>query len=126
MAAAVADYKAEKDAQDKMKKNNSVNLSLVETVDILSELGKQKKNGQVLVGFALETNNEIWNAKDKLKKKNLDMIVLNSLKDEGAGFNYDTNKISIIDKKMNVKEFTLKSKADVAKDIVKEILLLNK
>jgi phosphopantothenoylcysteine decarboxylase/phosphopantothenate--cysteine ligase len=126
MAAAVADYKAENDAQDKMKKNNSVNLSLVGTVDILSELGKQKKNGQVLVGFALETNNEMDNAKDKLKKKNLDMIVLNSLKDEGAGFNYDTNKISIVDKKMNVKEFSLKSKADVAKDIVKEILLLNK
>jgi phosphopantothenoylcysteine decarboxylase/phosphopantothenate--cysteine ligase len=125
MAAAVADYKAEKDAQDKMKKNNSVNLSLVSTVDILSELGKQKKNGQILVGFALETNNEIENAKDKLERKNLDMIVLNSLKDEGAGFNYDTNKISIVDKKMNIKEFPLKSKSDVAKDIVKEIIQLN-
>ncbi len=126
MAAAVADYKAEKDAQDKMKKNNSLNLSLVGTVDILSELGKQKKNGQVLVGFALETNNEMDNAKDKLKRKNLDMIVLNSLKDEGAGFNHDTNKISIVDKKMNIKEFPLKSKTDVAKDIVKEIIDLNR
>jgi phosphopantothenoylcysteine decarboxylase / phosphopantothenate---cysteine ligase len=126
MAAAVADYKAENDAQNKMKKNNSVNLSLVGTVDILSELGKKKKNGQVLVGFALETNNEMENAQDKLKRKNLDMIVLNSLKDEGAGFNYDTNKISIVDKKMNVKEFSLKSKVDVAKDIVKEIIDLNK
>jgi phosphopantothenoylcysteine decarboxylase / phosphopantothenate---cysteine ligase len=126
MAAAVADYKAEKDAKDKIKKNNSLSVSLVSTVDILSELGQKKKNGQLLVGFALESNNELENAKDKLKRKNLDMIVLNSLNDKGAGFNYDTNKISIIDKKMQVKEFSLKSKTDVAKDIVREIIELNK
>jgi phosphopantothenoylcysteine decarboxylase / phosphopantothenate---cysteine ligase len=126
MAAAVADYKPEKNNQDKIKKNNSLSISLVSTQDILSKLGEQKKNGQLLIGFALETNNELENAKDKLKRKNLDMIILNSLNDSGAGFNYDTNKISIVDKKMKVKELPLKSKTEVAKDIVKEIIQLNK
>jgi phosphopantothenoylcysteine decarboxylase / phosphopantothenate---cysteine ligase len=126
MAAAVADFKPEKNVQEKIKKNNSAAISLTSTPDILSELGKKKENGQLLIGFALETSNELENAKDKLKRKNLDMIVLNSLNDEGAGFNYDTNKISVIDNKMRTKEFPLKSKTEVARDIVNEIILLNK
>jgi len=89
-------------------------------------LGKRKKNGQLLVGFALETNNELENAKDKLRKKNLDLIVLNSLNDDGAGFDLDTNKVSFIDKNMSVEEFDLKSKADVAKDLVNKIIKMLK
>ena len=123
MAAAVADYRPESAAPEKIKKqNNSLVISLTATDDVLSELGKRKKNGQILVGFALETGNELQNAKDKLHKKNLDMIVLNSLKHAGAGFNHDTNKISVISSDMNVKEFELKSKAEVAKDIVHSIV----
>ena len=123
MAAAVADYRPESAATEKIKKqNNSLVISLTATDDVLSELGRRKKNGQLLVGFALETANELQNAKEKLHKKNLDMIVLNSLKHTGAGFNYDTNKISVISSDMNVQEFELKSKADVAKDIVHSIV----
>ena len=89
---------------------------------MLSELGRRKKNGQLLVGFALETANEIQNAKEKLQRKNLDMIVLNSLKHPGAGFNSDTNKVAVISNDMNVQEFDLKPKADVARDIVHSIV----
>ena len=92
------------------------------TKDILASLGKVKKH-QFLVGFALETNNEIENAKAKLKRKNLDLIVLNSLKDKGAGFATDTNKITIIDQDLNKINFELKSKVLVAEDIIKEIIL---
>jgi len=91
------------------------------TKDILASLGKMKKH-QFLVGFALETNNELENAKRKLKRKNLDAIVLNSLQDKGAGFATDTNKITFIDKDLNEKSFNLKSKVEVAKDIINEIL----
>jgi phosphopantothenoylcysteine decarboxylase/phosphopantothenate--cysteine ligase len=123
MAAAVADFRPESAATEKIKKqNNSLVISLTATDDVLSELGRRKKNGQLLVGFALETANELQNAKEKLHKKNLDMIVLNSLKDNGAGFNHDTNKISVISSDMSVQEFELKSKADVAKDIVHSIV----
>jgi phosphopantothenoylcysteine decarboxylase/phosphopantothenate--cysteine ligase len=123
MAAAVADFRPEAAASEKIKKqNNSLVLSLTATDDVLSELGRRKKNGQLLVGFALETTDEIQNAKEKLRKKNLDMIVLNSLKNSGAGFNHDTNKVSVISSDMNVIEFELKSKAEVAKDIVHSIV----
>jgi phosphopantothenoylcysteine decarboxylase/phosphopantothenate--cysteine ligase len=96
-------------------------IKLVKTPDILKDLGERKKANQVLVGFALETDNELSNAQGKLKNKNLDFIVLNSLQDKGAGFGTDTNKITIIDKQGTIKKFKLKSKADVAKDIVNKI-----
>jgi len=124
-AAAVADYKPKKVADQKIKKNDdSLTLELTKTEDILASLGAIKTR-QKIIGFALETNNEVENARKKLKKKNLDFIVLNSLNDKGAGFKSDTNKISIIypDRK---KDFKLKSKKEVAEDILKEIIeLLN-
>jgi len=123
MSAAVADYKPEFVGSEKMsKKNKALILSLTPTKDILVELGKRKKNGQLLVGFALETTDEIENAKEKLRQKNLDLIVLNSLKDEGAGFEHDTNKISIINREMKVKEYPLKLKTESAKDVVNAIV----
>ncbi len=118
-AAAVADYTPKNPAATKIKKQESeFTLELVKTKDIAYELGRSKRDGQVCVGFALETDNELDNAKSKLDKKNLDMIVLNSLKDEGAGFQHDTNKITIVDKKGNVVTFDLKAKSDVASDIL--------
>ena len=123
MAAAVADYKPIVKATEKIKKHdNSMNLELTKTVDIAATLGKQKKTGQLIVGFALETENELANALGKIKKKNFDLIVLNSLKDKGAGFGHDTNKITIIDKKGALKKFDLKPKKEVARDIVNEII----
>jgi phosphopantothenoylcysteine decarboxylase/phosphopantothenate--cysteine ligase len=123
MSAAVADYKPENAASEKLKKkNNDLPLSLIPTQDILALMGEKKKSNQIIVGFALETENEIENAKSKLLKKNLDLIVLNSLKDEGAGFNHDTNKITTIDKKGVQHSFDLKSKAEVAKDLVNLIV----
>lgn len=119
MSAAVADYKPAQVAGEKIKKkNNDLPLSLVPTQDILAMMGEKKTARQFIVGFALETENELENAKSKLKGKNLDMVVLNSLKDEGAGFNHETNKITIIDKKGDVHAFDLKSKVEAAKDIV--------
>jgi phosphopantothenoylcysteine decarboxylase/phosphopantothenate--cysteine ligase len=123
LSAAVADYKPAMAAKQKIKKTeNSRNIELSPTKDTLAELGKLKKKSQLLVGFALETNNEMENAKSKIKKKNLDLIVLNSLNDKGAGFRNETNKITIIDKNNKSIKFELKSKADVAKDIVTVIL----
>jgi phosphopantothenoylcysteine decarboxylase/phosphopantothenate--cysteine ligase len=124
MAAAVADFTPEKVASQKLKKKkeDKMNLTLVKTPDILKSLGKSKHNGQILVGFALETNDELKNAKEKLRKKNLDFIVLNSLKDEGAGFQYNTNKITIIDRNKKIYPFELKSKQEVAADIVNFII----
>jgi phosphopantothenoylcysteine decarboxylase/phosphopantothenate--cysteine ligase len=117
-SAAVADYKPKVVAQEKIKKaGEELSIDLVKTVDILAEVGKQKSANQVIVGFALETNNEEENAKQKIVKKNLDMIVLNSLKDTGAGFQHDTNQIMIIDKENNSVKFELKSKLEVAVDI---------
>ena len=122
LSAAVADYKPKNSASQKIKKTDTtLELSLAPTKDILASLGAIKKH-QYLVGFALETNNEIENAKGKLKRKNLDAIILNSLQDKGAGFAKDTNKITIIDKEFNEKAFKLKSKVAVAKDIMNEIV----
>ncbi len=122
LSAAVADYKPKNSASEKIKKTDTaLELSLSPTKDILASLGAIKKQ-QYLVGFALETNNEIENAKGKLKRKNLDAIILNSLKDKGAGFAKDTNKITFIDKEFNEKAFKLKSKVAVAKDIMNEIV----
>ena len=117
MSAAVADYTPKFVAKEKIKKSETeFTIELVKNPDILKTMG-EKKSHQFLVGFALETQNEEENAKSKLEKKNLDMIVLNSLKDEGAGFQKDTNKIKILTK-TEQKEFSLKSKEDVAKDIL--------
>ncbi|MEN8125956.1 MAG: bifunctional phosphopantothenoylcysteine decarboxylase/phosphopantothenate--cysteine ligase CoaBC [Bacteroidota bacterium] len=121
-AAAVADYTPKTVADQKIKKKDSaLQIELKPTHDILASAGKIKNN-QFLVGFALETENEIENAKSKLKRKNLDMIVLNSLQDKGAGFKGDTNKITIIDSDENITSFELKSKEEVAFDIFNEIL----
>lgn len=121
-AAAVADYKPKTKAEQKIKKKDSeLTIDLVKNKDILFSLGEQKKH-QFLVGFALETENEVDNATNKLKKKNLDAIVLNSLNDKGAGFGKSTNKITIIDKNLDIKTFDLKTKAEVALDIVNEII----
>lgn len=123
MTAAVADYKPKDIAKEKIKKKDAaLHIELEPTKDILAELGKQKKKKQVLVGFALETENELANAGKKLKAKNLDMIVLNSLKDKGAGFRHDTNKITIIDRNNKTVNFELKSKREVAEDIMNELV----
>lgn len=122
LSAAVADFKPLKTADQKIKKSKALtSIQLTPTKDTLAELGKIKKSNQVLVGFALETENEIENAKLKIKNKNLDLIVLNSLNDKGAGFKTETNKITIIDKHNKIYNFELKSKSEVAKDIVKKI-----
>jgi phosphopantothenoylcysteine decarboxylase/phosphopantothenate--cysteine ligase len=118
MSAAVADYTPTEVASQKIKKKDAtLNISLKTTTDILKTLGGQKAPGQVLVGFALETNDEETNAITKLQKKNLDFIVLNSLNDAGAGFKQDTNKITIIDRNLQKTTFALKSKEAVAHDI---------
>jgi phosphopantothenoylcysteine decarboxylase/phosphopantothenate--cysteine ligase len=122
LSAAVADYKPKNVATQKIKKTDaSLTIELAPTKDILASLGKIKKQ-QFLVGFALETDNEFENATAKLQRKNLDMIVLNSLQDKGAGFATNTNKITIIDKNLNSTDFDLKSKTAVAKDIITKII----
>jgi len=122
LSAAVADYKPADVATEKIKKDDgTMTLSLVKTQDILLSLGEIKKH-QFLVGFALETENEEANAKIKLKKKNLDLIVLNSLRDEGAGFKTDTNKVTLISKNNKVLPFSVKPKSEVAKDILEYII----
>ncbi|PKP25004.1 MAG: bifunctional phosphopantothenoylcysteine decarboxylase/phosphopantothenate--cysteine ligase CoaBC [Bacteroidetes bacterium HGW-Bacteroidetes-2] len=124
LSAAVADYRPKNAATQKIKKATAtLHIDLEPTKDILASLGVIKKN-QILVGFALETENEIENAKNKLKKKNLNLIVLNSLNDKGAGFKSETNKVTIIDQKGGLKEFDLKTKTEVAKDLLNEIILL--
>ena len=124
MAAAVSDYKPIEFSEKKIKKdNNELNIKFEKTTDILFELGQNKKN-QILVGFALENNNELSHAKNKLEKKNLDLIVLNSLNDEGAGFGYDTNKITVIDHAGKVTPYKLKKKDEVADDVFKHIIEL--
>jgi len=122
LSAAVSDYKPKEVAENKIKKSSdTLTIELVKTKDILASLGKVKKQ-QFLVGFALETNNELENAITKLTSKNLDLIVLNSLQDKGAGFKKETNKVTIIDKSEKISEFSLKSKAEVAEDIFNVIL----
>jgi len=121
-AAAVADYRPKTIAEQKIKKKgDGLQVDLVRTKDILFAMGEQKKH-QFLVGFALETENEVENAKRKLQRKNLDAIVLNSLQDKGAGFGSTTNKVTFIDKNSNVKAFELKTKTEVASDIWSEII----
>ena len=122
LSAAVADYKPKEVATQKIKKKSeTLTLELEKTKDILGSLGEIKKQ-QYLVGFALETNNELEHAKGKLKRKNLNLIVLNSLNDKGAGFKTDTNKVTFIDDKDNIYEFQLKSKAEVASDLLNKII----
>ena len=122
LSAAVADYRPKFPALSKIKKKAStLTLELEKTEDVLASLGEKKKN-QLLVGFALESENEVANAIKKLKAKNLDLIVLNSLNDDGAGFGGSTNKISIIDKDLNQKDYPLKSKSEVADDIINELI----
>ncbi|MCD8270517.1 MAG: bifunctional phosphopantothenoylcysteine decarboxylase/phosphopantothenate--cysteine ligase CoaBC [Parabacteroides sp.] len=128
LCAAVADYRPEVQADEKIKRESKgdMTLHLVPNKDIAASLGAIKREGQVLVGFALETNNEATNAESKLKRKNLDFIVLNSLRDAGAGFRCDTNKISIIDNKGESTAYPLKSKQGVAADIVNKLATLLK
>jgi len=121
-AAAVADYAPKTIAKQKIKKqSDTVQLDMTKTIDIAKTLGQKKKNNQFTVGFALETEKEEEHAQEKLERKNFDMIVLNSLNDKGAGFKHDTNRITIIDKQNNILKFELKSKNQVAKDILHEI-----
>ena len=121
-AAAVADYRPKELVSEKIKKNSDeFSLELVKNPDILQWAGDCKKGNQFLVGFALETNNEIENASLKLEKKKLDCIVLNSLQDSGAGFATDTNKVTILDKRKTCTEFSLKSKYEIAQEIVLHI-----
>jgi phosphopantothenoylcysteine decarboxylase / phosphopantothenate---cysteine ligase len=127
MAAAVADYTPAVVADQKIKKKDGeLMIALKKTKDILGSLGKAKANGQVLVGFALETEDEKANAQKKLEEKNADLIVLNSLKDEGAGFGYDTNKVTFFFKDGREKQIELKSKSALAKDIVDAIIEIKK
>lgn len=123
MSAAVADYTPIEVATQKIKKKeDQFSIPLKKTTDILATLGARKKDGQIIVGFALETNDELDHAKDKLARKNLDLIVLNSMRDKGAGFATDTNKVTVISRNGEIKEFSLKSKEEVAKDICQLIL----
>lgn len=121
-AAAVADYRPKNVASQKIKKSDAAFIiELEKTKDILASLGEKKKN-QFLIGFALETENEIEHAKQKIQKKNLDLIVLNSLNDKGAGFGHPTNKVTFIDKNGEIEPMNLKTKEEVAKDIVNKII----
>jgi phosphopantothenoylcysteine decarboxylase/phosphopantothenate--cysteine ligase len=123
MAAAVADYTPKTISDKKIKKeSDAFSLELVKTKDILFEAGKRKSANQVLVGFALETNNEKENALKKLRQKNADLIILNSMNDEGAGFGLDTNQVTILDKSNKEHRFSVKSKKEVAEDIVNIII----
>ena len=117
-SAAVADFTPVSSEAKKIKSGGkNLNIALKPTPDIARELGKEKRKDQLFVGFALETNDEFENASQKLKKKNLDLIVLNSLNDEGAGFGGDTNKVSLIDRDGKLEHFELKTKREVAGDI---------
>jgi phosphopantothenoylcysteine decarboxylase/phosphopantothenate--cysteine ligase len=122
LSAAVADYRPVETAPQKIKKKTeNLTISLTKTDDIAEALGKRKSNGQIIVGFALETEEEEANARKKLAAKNFDLIVLNSLNDAGAGFGHDTNKVTIIDSRAS-RTFDLKSKKEVAHDIVEAII----
>ncbi|MDW3194486.1 MAG: bifunctional phosphopantothenoylcysteine decarboxylase/phosphopantothenate--cysteine ligase CoaBC [Cytophagales bacterium] len=122
-AAAVSDYRPKSAVDHKMKKTgNGMSIELVENKDIAAEMGERKTSGQITVGFALETNEEGTNAQKKLEQKNFDFIALNSLNDEGAGFSHATNKVTIYSRDNNPKAFELKTKKEVASDIVNEIV----
>jgi phosphopantothenoylcysteine decarboxylase/phosphopantothenate--cysteine ligase len=123
MAAAVADYRPRLVSYRKIKKTEStITIELEKTEDILQSLGNTKEEGQFLVGFALETDNELANAQGKLKRKNADLIVLNSLNDEGAGFGVDTNRVSLIFRNGNIIKFELAPKQTVAKNILENVV----
>ena len=124
LSAAVSDFKPKNRSKIKIKKQNLdlLSIDLVENIDILKYLGDNKSNNQILVGFALETDNEFQNALSKIENKNLDAIVLNSLNDKGAGFGHDTNKVTFINKNGKTSKFKLKSKIDVSKDIFNELV----
>jgi len=124
LSAAVSDFKPKSRSKIKIKKQSKdlLSIDLVENIDILKHLGENKSNKQILVGFALETDNEFQNALSKIENKNLDAIVLNSLNDKGAGFGHDTNKITFINKNGKINKFKLKSKIDVSKDIFNELI----
>jgi len=127
MAAAVADYTPVMAAEQKIKKaGEELTVTLKKTKDILASLGKKKTNGQLLVGFALETENEAANARKKLEEKNADLIILNSLNDKGAGFGHDTNKVTLFFRDGKEKQIGLKSKSALAKDIVDSIMEIKK
>lgn len=127
MSAAVADYRPSTVSPEKIKKKDrTLTLELEKTTDILADLGNRKRKNQLLVGFALETTNELPNAIAKLHKKNLDFIVLNSMRDEGAGFALDTNQITIIGPNDEPEHYSLKTKTEVAKDICEKIITLLK
>jgi len=121
-AAAVADYRPAKVSEQKIKKDAaSFTIKMVKNIDIAYEFGKIKTSDQISVGFALETNDELTHAKSKLQKKNFDMVILNSMNDANATFGYDTNKITTINRDLVQKQFSLKQKTEVARDIVREI-----
>jgi len=122
LSAAVADFKPLTKADQKIKKSTAgLTIELIQNPDIAADLGKMKREDQFIVGFALETENEQAHAEKKIKAKNFDLIVLNSLNDKGAGFGHDTNRITLIDKKLNATKFSLKNKKEVAIDIVNAI-----
>ena len=119
LCAAVADFTPKTTADKKIKrKGNDMLLRLQPTQDIAAALGAEKRKNQIMVGFALETDNELKNAKEKMKRKNLDFIVMNSLQDKGAGFRVDTNKVTIIDRHQGLTSYGTKSKKEVAEDII--------
>lgn len=127
LAAAVADYRPKNTALEKIKKTQTdLTIELEKTPDIAAKLGERKRPDQIVVGFALETNDALKNATEKLVKKNFDFIVLNSLQDAGAGFNFDTNKITFLHQNNKRKDFELKPKSAVAEDILNEIISLNR
>ena len=128
LCAAVADYRPEVQSDEKIKreKTGDITMHLVPNPDIAAALGKMKQAGQRLVGFALETTNEVAHATEKLERKNLDFIVLNSLKDKGAGFRCDTNKVSILEANGKLTEYPVKPKNEVAGDIVEKLASLLK
>jgi len=125
LAAAVADYTPKTKADHKLKKKEGdLTIELERTTDIAATLGKQKQAHQIMVGFALETNNAIENAQRKLVKKNFDFIVLNDLTDKGAGFGHDTNKVTFLEQNGNITRYTIKTKIEVAGDIVDKVIQL--
>ena len=125
LAAAVADYTPVDTPGKKLKRGpGDLVIRLKPTEDSAAILGRSKTDRQIVAGFALETDNEIENAKDKLRRKNLDIIVLNSLKDKGSGFGHDTNRITIIDKNNNIDKFELKTKEEAAGDILSKIVAM--
>ena len=125
MSAAVSDYKPENVNNEKIKKDDysNLNLKLTPNKDIISDLVKIKNKNQKIIGFALETNNELKNAKSKLVRKKLDAIVMNSLNDKGAGFDFDTNQVTFITESKSTK-FSLKSKDEISEEILNEIINL--